>query len=163
MHNTDAAAAYQRVSSHGRSPVGMIVALYDTILRDFGRALAALGAGNVEARVNELNHAIAVIGHLEETLDHQRGGEAAHRFRQFYQVTRSMIVAANAKSDRESITELVELYAPMREAWQQAEQKLPSDAAPAPAAPMRPADTANLSARTAVLVEAEAPRGRWSA
>ena len=160
MHNTDAAAAYQRVSSHGRSPVGMIVALYDTILRDFGRALAALGAGNVEARVNELNHAIAVIGHLEETLDHQRGGEAAHRFRQFYQVTRSMIVAANAKSDRESITELVELYAPMREAWQQAEQKLPSDAAPAP---MRPADTANLSARTAVLVEAEAPRGRWSA
>jgi flagellar secretion chaperone FliS len=160
MAIADAAATYQQVSSHGRSPVGMIVALYDTILRDFGRALAALEAGNVEARVAELNHAIAVIGHLEETLDHQRGGEAAQRFRQFYQVTRGMIVAANVKADRKSISELVELYAPMREAWHQAEQKLPSDAAPT--AP-RLAGLTTPSPRVEVPVEVEVPRGRWSA
>src|SRR5262249_2509197 len=127
MPLASAATTYQQVSAHGRSPVGMVVALYDTILRDFARAMTAVDAGNVEGRVAELNHSIAVIGHLEETLDHDRGGEAAKHFEQFYKMARRMIVAANLNADRKSIAELVELFAPIREAWQQAEQKLQSD------------------------------------
>ena len=56
--------AYQHASAGGASPVGNIVALYDTILRDFRRALAALTVGDVETRVYELNHALTVIAHL---------------------------------------------------------------------------------------------------
>lgn len=46
-----AATAYQHASAGDASPVGNIVALYDTILRDFRRALAALTVGDVETRV----------------------------------------------------------------------------------------------------------------
>ena len=165
MTGNDAAAMYHQVSSHGRSPVGMIVALYDTILRDLRRALAALDAGNVEARVFELNHAIAVIGHLEETLDHERGGQAAKRFEQFYKVTRAMIVSANTQANRKPISELVELYRPMREAWHQAEQKLPAEVpgAATPAGGGGGAPRKVALAMPPAMFEPEPPRGKWSA
>ena len=143
----------------------MIVSLYETILRDFGRALSALEAGNIETRVFELNHAVIVIGHLEAALDHQRGGDAAKQFEQFYKMTRTMIVAANAKADRKSITELVELFVPMREGWQQAEQKLLSDPTQDPTqrteGPLSASPTRN--AMPAAPAELQPARGRWSA
>jgi flagellar secretion chaperone FliS len=166
MPVNDAALTYQQVSAHGRSPVGMIVALYDTILRDFGRALTALDAGNVETRVFEMNHAVSVIGHLEEALDHQQGGEAAARFEQFYKMTRAMIVAATAKADRQSIRELIDLFVPMREAWQQAERKLQDDPSQMQATPSNRPSLAAVPSRRAPAApsfEPEPTRGRWSA
>jgi flagellar protein FliS len=166
MPTNDAVAAYQQVSAHGGSPVGLIISLYDTILRDFRRALAALDAGNVETRVFELNHAVAVIGHLEEVLDHKRGGEAAKRFEQFYRITRRMIVAANAEPSRGSIDNLIELYGSLRQAWQEAERKLQGSEPPAPEPPGFPSRKIE-GARAQVPVGApdvgEAPRKNWSA
>jgi flagellar protein FliS len=142
----------------------MIVALYDTILRDFRRALAALEAGNVETRVFELNHALAVIGHLEEVLDHKRGGAAAKRFEGFYRITRGLIVAANAEPSRESIDNLIEMYGSLRQAWHEAERKL--QGGEPPALPTARLDT-DQAARVQVPVGApypdEAPRKNWSA
>src|SRR3984893_5539422 len=103
MRGKDAAATYDQISAHGGSRVGVIVSLYDTILRDFRRAQVALDTGMVEARVFELNHALDVIGHLEGVLDHKRGGEAARRFEGFYRITRGMIVAANVELSIASI------------------------------------------------------------
>lgn len=50
------ASSYQLAAAQGASPIGQIILLYDTILRDLGRALAALDAGDVETRVLQLNH-----------------------------------------------------------------------------------------------------------
>jgi len=166
MAANDAAAAYHQVSAHGSSPVGLIISLYDTILRDFRRALAALDAGNVETRIFELNHAITVIGHLQEVLDHERGGEAAKRFEQFYGVTRGMIVDANAQPSRGSINNLIELYGSLREAWQEADRKLQGSEPQPPAQPTSRSDM-NEAHRVRVPVGApdagEAPRKNWSA
>jgi flagellar protein FliS len=166
MRGRDAAASYQQVSAHGGSPVGNIVSLYDTILRDFRRAQAALDAGMVETRVFELNHALDVIGHLEGVLDHQRGGEAARRFEGFYRITRGLIVAANAEPRRESIDNLIEMYSSLRQAWEEAERKLQGSEPPAPVVTAS-LSNANEAARTQVPVGAadgdEAPRQNWSA
>jgi flagellar protein FliS len=166
MRGKDAAATYHQVSAHGGSPVGMIVSLYDTILRDFRRAQAALDAGLVETRVFELNHALDVIGHLEGVLDHKRGGEAARRFEGFYRITRGLIVAANAEPSRESIDNLIEMYSSLRQAWEEAERKLQGSEPPAPVVTASPSN-ANEAAPTQVPVGApdsdEAPRQNWSA
>ena len=64
MNDYSAVSAYQQSTARGASPVGLVVSLYDTILRDFRRALAALDSNNVELRVFELNHALTVIAHV---------------------------------------------------------------------------------------------------
>ena len=156
---------YQQVSARGASPVGNIVSLYDTILRDFRRALAAFEAGNVEPRVFELNHSLTVVAHLQSVLDHERGGDAAKRFARFYEVTRGMILEANVKCSREAIEKLIDLYTGMRQAWHQAEQQPP--AAPQQAAS---ATASTPSAQTPAVRTANPPaeadesqRGNWRA
>jgi flagellar protein FliS len=123
MINNDPTSSYQQASVCGASPIGQVVALYDTILRDFGRALAAVRAGDIETRVFELNHAIVVIGYLQSTVDHERGGDPAQHFERFYSVTRGLVVEANFKAKTEPIEKLIELYSGVRQAWYQVEQQ----------------------------------------
>jgi len=152
--------SYQQASANGASPIGQIVALYDTILRDFRRALVALKAGNIEARVYELDHAIVVIGYLQYVLDHERGGEPAKHFADFYNVTRGMIVQANIKATPGPIEELIELFSGVRQAWYQLEQS--SSAGQAPAADRRGNAEATETA-TPANDDLETPQLQWSA
>ncbi|HEY2461193.1 MAG TPA: flagellar export chaperone FliS [Candidatus Acidoferrum sp.] len=124
MSDNKAASIYQQASAHGRSPVGIIVLLYDTILRDFRRALAAMKTGDIEIRVMELNHALTVIAHLQGVLNHEKGQDAARGLQRFYQVTRALVLNANVRGSKESVEQLIELYRGLRAAWHQAEQSL---------------------------------------
>jgi flagellar protein FliS len=152
--------SYQQASANGASPVGQIVALYDTILRDFGRALAALKAGDIETRVFELNHAIVVVGYLQFVLDHERGGEPAKHLAQLYNITRGMIVQANIRATPEPIEELIELFGGVRQAWYQSE--LPSRVSQALATD-RPGDAAATGTASPANDDVETPQLQWSA
>jgi flagellar protein FliS len=186
MNDQSAASAYQQSSARSASPVGVIVALYDTLLRDFRRALAAQSAGQIEARVYELNHALTVIAHLREALDHQRGGDAAPRFSRLYDVTHSLILEANVSGSRPAILKLIDMYTGLRQAWDQADKQLGSApdnsfprgvnsvAGPAAPAPQPPAPKiaqpseprhprAAKPAPAAPASTNDSPRGRWSA
>ena len=163
MNPNSAAFAYQQSNARGASPVGQVVALYDTILRDFHRALAALEAGHVETRVFELNHALSVIGELQGVLDFEQGGEAAKSLDRFYNVTRPMILDANVSASREAILNLIELYQGVRRAWQEVERKVPAGSTPAveSSAVRKSAPTKPAIARPE---PAEEPaQSRWSA
>lgn len=166
MKDSGAISAYQQSSARGASAVGLIVALYDTILRDFRRALEAFDAGNVEIRVSELNHALTVIAHLKNVLDHEKGGEAAAYFARFYEVTRRMIVDVNLAKNRSSLLDLIDLYTSLRQAWQEADRQLsfgpPAAAAPRSAAPAVTPYSSPSPASAADLHDAP-KRSTWSA
>ena len=133
MNENGVAFAYQQGSARSATPIGQVVALYDTILRDFRRAQEAIQNKNVETRVFELNHALTVIAHLQSVLDHERGGEAAKRFARFYDVTRGMLLEANVIGSRELLQKLADLYGSVRQAWKEIENKAPSVGSPAEA------------------------------
>lgn len=158
--DTGAALAYRQATARGATAVGCVVALFDTILRDYNRALSAIDAGDVQTRVFELNHALTTIGELQGVLDFERGGEAARRFERFYNVTRGLIMNANVRGSRESILELIELYKPIRQAWHHVDQNSPSeeilDAAPASSRAETPAAAPQDNNSSAL-------RGNWSA
>jgi flagellar protein FliS len=165
MNESSAASMYRTTTAQSASAVGRVVALFDTILRDFQRALSAVEAGHVETRVFELNHALTILGELQGVLDYERGGSAAKQFEQFYNVTRALIVSANVNVSRESILGLIELFKPVRQAWQEVDRKLsPVEtiearklagrvSAPAPAAPTK----------TEPAPPADKPSSNWSA
>jgi flagellar protein FliS len=155
------ALSYRQASARGPSPIGQVVSLYDTILRDFVRALAALQAGDVETRVLELNHALLVIAHLQSVLNHERGGEPARQFDLLYAVTRGMIVEANIQARPESLEELIHLYGGLRQAWYQADQQLPVDKQRA-RIQARPDDSAATQAANSADPEFETPQLHWS-
>jgi flagellar protein FliS len=162
MTNYDPTLSYQQAAARGASPVGQVVALYDTILRDFLRALAALQADDVETRVFELNHALLVIGHLQSVLNFEHGSDAAKQFARFYEVTRTMIVEANIRATPESLEELIDLYGGLREAWYQAEQLLPVERQSA-LVTSGSSDAPASSNATPAMDDIEIPKLQWSA
>jgi len=122
MSTQDSASAYHQSTAVGASAVGQVVALYDTILRDFHRAIAAIESEQIEQRVNAGNHALMVIGELQGVLDFERGGEAARRLQSFYKVARAMTLEASVRSSREKFLELTSMFARLRAAWSKIER-----------------------------------------
>jgi flagellar biosynthetic protein FliS len=118
----DSASAYRQFAAFGASAVGQVIALYDAILRDFHRAVAAIEAGQIEQRVNAANHALIVIGELQGVLDFARGGQAARRLNSFYNVTRAMTTEAAVMNSRKKFQELISMFARLRAAWSQVER-----------------------------------------
>jgi flagellar protein FliS len=122
MNILDTAFAYQQSTASAASSVGQVVALYDRILRDLRGAIAAIGTGQIENRVNSLNHAQTIMGELQGVLDFQRGGEAARNLNSFYTVTRAMVTEAGVTSSVDALQELVSMFARIRAAWAHVER-----------------------------------------
>ena len=124
MTYNNIASAYREASARGSHPVTLVVKLYDAILQDFRRAALALDSGDVEARTSCLNHALKIIAELQGTLDFDRGGEVAQRLNSFYDVTRPLVIEANAWASAKQIQKLIDLYLPLRQAWRQVEEEV---------------------------------------
>lgn len=161
MNETNAAFAYQQASARSATPVGQVVALYDTILRDLRRANEAQAGDNVEKRVFELNHALAVIGHLRGVLDHQHGGDAAKRLERFYEVTHGMILQASVSGNRETVNKLIELYGSLRQAWQVCETQVAAVGPSALSTPPVVTPVARTPQAAPHNEELETPRANW--
>ena len=120
-------SAYQQSSARGATSIGQVVALYDTILRDLYRAQAALESNRVETRIFELNHAIIVIGELQNVLDFENGGEAAVRLKSFYEVARTMVLEICVAPSEQGLKRLIGIFLPVRNAWKQISETVPSN------------------------------------
>jgi len=134
MNQQQIAGQYRRSSTQGVNRVGLVVRLYDAIIEDLRRAREAIGSGEIERRVAAVNHALLVLAELESVLDHQRGGQVARHLGGFYRVTRAMIVEANIRASDPQFARLMDLFFPVRQAWQEAERdfaRREQDAVPA--------------------------------
>lgn len=110
---------YLQAAVAGASPVGLVVLLYERLVLDLTRALAAMEKGDVETRVNEINHAFLILGQLEGSLDSSQAPEAARTQSLFYSVARSKIFEAHLKSDRKLLEQQIALFNEVRAAWEQ--------------------------------------------
>jgi flagellar secretion chaperone FliS len=162
MSTPDSASAYHQSTAVGASAVGQVVALYDTILRDFHRAIAAIASEHIEQRVNAGNHALMVIGELQGVLDFERGGEAARRLQSFYKVTRAMTLEANVRSSREKFLELISMFARLRAAWSKIERTV-GFSEPTERLRIRSRSEGTFSQSEPSGENSGSPGGRWSA
>ncbi len=58
----NAQLSYRRSAIQGASPIGLVIALYDTLSGDLRRAAAAIRSRDIQKRCTEVNHALLVLG-----------------------------------------------------------------------------------------------------
>jgi flagellar protein FliS len=120
----DAQTIYREAALRGATPVGLVVLLYEQAVQDLQRALTAMGQNDVQQRTREINHAIAILGQLNGTLNMEKGGQIARNLRHFYERAKNSLVLAQAQVSPEiirgQITDLLEL----REAWCEVNREL---------------------------------------
>jgi len=116
--------SYREASVAGASPVRLVILLYEQAIEDLRRALAAHARSDIEGRTGELNHAILVIGHLQATLDHEKGGKVAENLMRFYEQVRGKLVEAQCQQSAAGIEQQLAHLMEVRHAWFTVERQL---------------------------------------
>ena len=120
----DPARAYRESAVRGASPVGLIVILYEEVIRSLRRAMRSLQENNIEQKTLALTHALEVISHLQVTLNFKAGGEVANSLSHFYNMARAKIIEANLSLDRGVLESVVTDFSALAQAWQEADKTI---------------------------------------
>ena len=121
-----AAQAYRRVESESRSPLELVVMLYDGALRFLGDAADAAGRSDLRARAHAISRVLAIIGELQNTLDVEKGGAVADQLDDLYTYITSRLLDVALKHDVTAIEEARKLLTPVRDAWTQISTQMPA-------------------------------------
>ena len=116
------AAAYRQVEAQSRSPLELVVMLYDGALTRLTEAAAAAARGDVSARGTAISKALAIISALQETLNVQAGGAVAEELDRLYTYSSHRLLDVTLKQDVSGIHEVHRLLSGLRDAWQQIAQ-----------------------------------------
>jgi flagellin-specific chaperone FliS len=127
---TPAELYYRKTAAASSSGgLGVLIGLYDTLAGDLRRMAEAERGDDLVRRCREANHALLVIGCLEDRVTKGSSGELADQLTAFYGSLRRNLVLAQAKRSPEMIEEQMAQVLKLREAWQAIELRAP---APAP-------------------------------
>ena len=111
------AQAYLQTQVQSRTPVELIVMLYDGALNCLAHARDAMVAGDLVAKRDALSRGLAIVQELQHMLDMNAGGEVAARLDGLYTYVLGRCYEANARLDVEGLDESIRLMTPLREAW----------------------------------------------
>jgi flagellar secretion chaperone FliS len=117
MNRTD--IAYRKTAAEGASGFGLLIALFDTLAGNLRRAADAQRINDLEKRSREVNHALLVIGYLEDWINNGSGGDLADKLAAFYSSLRGRLIEAQIKQSFELFEEQMRAVLKIRESWQQ--------------------------------------------
>ncbi len=76
-----------------------------------------MSRGQIALKGELLGKAIAIIGGLRESIDHQQGGELAANLDRLYEYMMGRLVEANVRNDESPLQEVAELLRNVKEGW----------------------------------------------
>jgi flagellar protein FliS len=112
-----AAQAYRQTEVQSRSPLELVVMLYDGALRFMNGAREAIVKNDPVAKRTEISRALEIVSELQSTLNMREGGEVARSLDILYSWVHRRLVEANMHNDPEAIDESRRVLMPLREAW----------------------------------------------
>lgn len=115
--------AYQANQVVDQDPMELIVMLYDGLLGFLKRAAVAVEEQNTPEASECFRRATDIVGELQAVLDMEAGGEIAANLDRIYTYSRRRIVEGHVNLEPEPAREIVELLAPLRDAWAEAREK----------------------------------------
>ncbi len=119
MHSSTAraAATYQQVEVTSRSPLELVVLLYDGAIGALRQTHAAMVNKDLAAKARSMKKALHIVHHLQSTLNMEEGGEVAANLDLLYRDVVSRILEANLQGAPELLEEAVTLLTTVRNGW----------------------------------------------
>jgi flagellar protein FliS len=101
------------------SPAKLVSMLYDKAITSLREAIAAIEAGDIEARWKANAKALEIISHMWSTLDVEKGGEIAENLSNLFSFMIQRLPEVDFKNDPEPAREAILLLEPLRDAWRE--------------------------------------------
>jgi flagellar secretion chaperone FliS len=130
MQSRNGAARYQTVRSHGQvadaSPARLVQIVYEHILSNLATAQGCMARirnnmplKEVKAKCKAMSKASQLIGHLDATLDMQKGGQISANLHNLYLYMLGKLLEANANNDDKIVAEVANLVRTIKKGWDQ--------------------------------------------
>lgn len=111
------AQAYLQTHVQSRSPLELVVLLYDGAIRSLGQARDAMSSGDLVAKRDAMSRGLAILSELQSMLNMEAGGEIAERLDALYTYLNGRCLDANATRDPAGLDETLRLLTMLRDAW----------------------------------------------
>ena len=119
------AEAYRRIEAESRSPMELVVMLYDGAIRFIGEARTAHGKGDVAARGVAVGKALNIVAELQNTLNLAEGGTIAEELDRLYTYVNIRLVDVTLKQDAAAFDDAEKVLVTLREGWAQIATTVP--------------------------------------
>jgi flagellar protein FliS len=113
------ALAYKTVDAQSRSPLELVVMLYDGAIRFLGEARDAHERKDQWARARAVSKALAIVGELRSTLNLDEGSSLAVELDRLYDYMMGRLLEVTTKHDLSGLEEVQRLLITVREGWVQ--------------------------------------------
>lgn len=113
--------AYQRQqksSVETAKPEQLVATLFDKLMGTLARARHFMDVKDFANKADRINLAMEILQVLEQSLDHEKGGELAGNLQALYQYCFKRLTEANASNDLAAIDEVSGLMGEIQAGWQ---------------------------------------------
>ncbi len=125
--------AYRQTEVQSRTPLELVVMLYDAAIRHIVAAKTAIAQRDILARKEAIGRLLAIVAELQNTLDIERGGHIASTLDDLYGYMISRIMDAVSTNNAAPLSEVERLIVTIREGWQGIATVPPAASAEVPA------------------------------
>lgn len=124
------AEAYRRIEAESRSPMELVVMLYDGAIRFVGEARTAIARGDVGARGQAISRTLTIVAELQNTLNIQDGGTIAQELDRLYTYITTRLLDVTVKKDAAALDEVEKVLVTLRDGWVQIAATVPAGSKP---------------------------------
>jgi flagellar protein FliS len=110
-------STYRQTQVQSRTPLELVVMLYDGALKFLNQARDAIERDDIPARRDASTRALAIISELQSTLNMEQGGALAERLDALYGYVNACILQAAAENAVAPLDSATRVLAILRESW----------------------------------------------
>jgi flagellar protein FliS len=108
---------YLQTQVQSRTPLELIVMLYDGAIRFIGEAREGIVQRDIARRGRAISRAMAIISELQSSLDMEQGGDIAVSLDSLYVYVRDRLVDASITQDVKPLDDATRVLKNLREGW----------------------------------------------
>lgn len=106
------------VSNAGEaSPYRLVAMLFQKLLDNIATAKGAISQNDHAKKGEQISNAIAIVGVLEGSLDHDQGGDISANLSALYNFCSEKLFEANTNNDTELLNEVAQIIIPIKSGW----------------------------------------------
>lgn len=120
----NAAQKYKQTSVQSASREKILLMLYEGAIRFIKQAVVAIDRKDIADRGVNIGRAFDIINELNNTLNHDVGGEIAANLEQLYMFICEQLTKANATGDKKPLEESLKVLETLYSGWVEAIEKI---------------------------------------
>ncbi|MGE0526176.1 MAG: flagellar export chaperone FliS [Bdellovibrionales bacterium] len=115
---------YKQTSVQSASKEKLLLMLYEGAIRFMKQALMAIDKKDIAGRGMNIGRAFDIVNELNNTLNHEAGGEIAKNLEQLYMFISEQLTKCNASGERKPLEDALRIMETLHSGWVEAVEKL---------------------------------------